>query len=144
MARKRQSIPVQSTGNQPPDPSTEDVNSDLPPDVVAANALEAELAAIVEAEKAAAEKALAELEAAAQAAPPPPPPPPEPFATFRYAPNAKVYTTFPSGTPVTIEFDGEGLFHCADNQWWSAVCRATVDADIPPGRIVQVSSKVVV
>lgn len=69
---------------------------------------------------------------------------PEPFATFRYAPNAKVNTTFPSGTPVTIEFDSEGLFHCADNQWWSAVCRAVVDADIPPGRIVQVSSKVVV
>lgn len=138
---------MQSTENQPPDPSAEDVTSDLPPDVVAANALEAELAAAVEAEKAAAEKALAELEAAAQAAAastPPPPDPPEPFATFRYAPNAKVYTTFPSGAPVTIEFDGEGLFHCADNQWWSAVCRAVVDADIPPGRIVQVSSKVVV
>lgn len=63
---------------------------------------------------------------------------PKPFATFRYLPYATVKTTFPSGVPATLQFDGDGLFHCADNQWWSAVCRATVDPDLPPGHISQV------
>lgn len=69
---------------------------------------------------------------------PEPPPPPPPFATFSYRPYAQVNSTFPSGTPVLLQFDAEGLFHCVDNQWYSAVCRATVDPDTAPGHISQV------
>jgi len=64
---------------------------------------------------------------------------PKPFAVFRYLPYARINSTFPSGTPVVLQFDGDGLFNCADNQWYSAVCRAVVDPDIAPGHISQVT-----
>lgn len=64
---------------------------------------------------------------------------PAPFAVFHYRPYAQVNSTFASGVPVMLQFDGEGLFYCENNQWYSAVCRATVDPDIPPGHISQVT-----
>lgn len=101
-----------------------------------------EIAAAAKAGAEAAEKALAEMDAAAAALnnlPPAPPLPPAPFAVFRYRPYAQVNSTFVSGVPVLLQFDAEGLFHCADNQWYSAVCRASVDPDLPPGHISQVT-----
>ena len=113
--------------------------SAAPPETVAVIADEIDAAAKAEIEAAA--NALAEMDAAAAAldALPPDPPAPQPVAVFRYQPNAVIRGRYVDGAWVELQFDADGILKCYDGAIRDAVLRATVDPDIPPHHISQVT-----
>lgn len=102
----------------------------------------AEIDAAAKAETEAVAKAIAEMDAAAEALNnlPPAPPAPEPVAVFRYRPNAVVRGRTDAGVWVDLQFDETGILKCYDFALRNAVWKATVDPDLSPGHISQVTA----